>query len=94
MIGKEQFTRLVWDYDISPEEFERVLEGREERGWFNKEWATVRVLENLNYYQAKDLVDFGFLQQNWPQIKPRIFSKAIQEGYEYLLQRRALSPAR
>lgn len=88
---KKQFHQLVWDYKLSLEEFEQILTGEKEEGWFTREWAIARVLENLNYYQARDLVDWDFVRENWSQIKLKIFNKAIQEGYEYLLQKQPLS---
>ncbi|MBL7078384.1 hypothetical protein ISS42_01850 [Candidatus Shapirobacteria bacterium] len=87
MKQKGQFNQLVWDYNLSPKEFKQILEGKKQKGWFTREWATARALENLNYYQALDIIDLNFAKKNWAKIKPKIFNKAIIGGYEYLLQK-------
>jgi len=84
----------VWEYNLTPEEFEKILAGKKRLGWFNRPWAYARVLENLNYYQAKKIIDLNYLKENWNKIKQKLFKQDIKEGYEYLLQKKALSASR
>jgi hypothetical protein len=90
----KKFNQLVWEYNLKPEEFKKILAGKKEEGWFNREWAVARVLENMNYYEAKKIINFDFLRENWKDIKKRLFKKNIKEGYEYVLQKKALSTAK
>ncbi|MEK7472599.1 MAG: hypothetical protein AAB625_01030 [Patescibacteria group bacterium] len=46
------FKQLVWDYNLTQDEFEEILVGKKVLGNMNKSWAITRILENLNYYDA------------------------------------------
>ena len=90
-IQSEKYKCLVWDYDLTPKDFFAILYGDKTMGWFDRKWATVRVLENAPYYDAIELIEFGNLAELWPKIKISIFNKTIRHGYEYVLQKRAVS---
>ena len=90
----QNFNQLVWDYNLNPSQFKNILTGKKEEGWFTQEWAIARVLERLNYYDALKLIDLKFLKQNWLKVKPKIFNKTKKEGYEYILQKQALSSSK
>jgi len=84
----------VWEYNLKPGEFEKILAGKKKIGWFDKIWAYSRILENMNYYTAKKILDLNYLKNNWNKIKPKIFNSSIRQGYEYLLQKKALSASK
>lgn len=86
-----KFNQLVWDYRLTPAEFESILFGKTSRGTFTQSWAITRVLENLNYYDAISLVPPSLLQTKWSEIRPKLFQPAIIKGYEFLLHRYSLS---
>jgi len=90
---KDEYKQLVWDYDLSPDDFTKILSGKKEIGTFNQDWAISRVLENLNYYDAMTLVPYATLKNRWDYIKGKLFNKAIKNGYEFLLQRYPVSIA-
>lgn len=81
------FKQLVWDYNMTQNEFESVLAGQKTIGSMDQNWAIVRVLENLNYYDAMNLVSIDTLRSNWDKIQDKIFNSSIKNGYEFLLQR-------
>jgi hypothetical protein len=85
------YKQLVWDYDLSQDQFEDILHGRNTLGKFDQPWAIARVLENLHYYDAISLVPFASLAKNWDNVKNKIFIKGIKDGYEFVLHRQALS---
>lgn len=85
------FKQLVWDYNLTQDEFEAILRGKKVLGNLNQSWAIVRVLENLNYYDAMSLVSLDLLRNNWNKIKGRLFNNSIKNGYEFLLQRYPVS---
>jgi hypothetical protein len=93
-MGKiSDYHRLVWDYNLAPDDFAAILAGKKTLGWFNQAWAIGRVLENLPYYQAISLVPLSFLQQKWLLVKPRLFTDSLKKGYEFVLREYALSAA-
>jgi len=40
------------------------------------------------------MVSLDSIKNNWPEVKPKLFKKAIKDGYEFVLQRHTLSPTR
>ena len=85
------YKQLIWDYQISPSEFDLILSGQKTFGSLNQAWAISRILENLNYYDAIKMVSLDSIKNNWLEVKPKLFKKAIKDGYEFVLQRHALS---
>ena len=85
------FKQLVWDYDLMQDEFEAILAGKKVLGNMDQNWAITRVLENLNYYDAMNLVSLDTLRNNWNKEQPRLFNSSIKNGYEFLLQRYPVS---
>ena len=87
----DTFKQLVWDYNLSQEEFESILYGKKVLGTMNQSWAIVRVLENLHYYEARSLIPLEMLRDNWDKVKNRLFNSSIKNGYEFLLHRYPVS---
>ncbi len=90
----DKFKQIVWDYNISPADFFEILNGKKEVGRFNRAWAVSRVLENVNYYDAISLVPLSFIEKHWEEVKKKMFHLDIIRGYEFVLQKHALSSAR
>lgn len=88
---QDLYKKLVWDYNLTSDEFEKILSGEEKRGSFDQDWAISRVLSNLNYYDAMRLVPYSILQKRWLYIKGKLFNKTIKDGYEFLLHRYPVS---
>ena len=91
---QDKYKQLVWDYNLSFDEFKTILSGEKKIGTFDQDWAISRVLENLNYYDAMDLIPYDILKSRWNYIKVKLFNKSIKSGYEFLLQRYPISIAR
>ncbi len=85
------FKQLVWDYNMTQSEFEAILAGKKVLGNMNQSWAITRVLENLNYYDAMNLVSLNTLRSNWKEVQSKLFNSSIKNGYEFLLQRYPVS---
>lgn len=60
---QDNYKQLVWDYNLTKSEFEEILKGKKVVGNFDQNWAIVRVLENLNYYDAMKLIPI--LSDRW-----------------------------
>lgn len=90
---QDNYKQLVWDYNLTKSEFEEILKGKKVVGNFDQNWAIVRVLENLNYYDAMKLISIDILRKNWKDIQNRLFKSSIRDGYEFVLQRYPVSVA-
>ena len=85
------FSRLVWDYQMTPDDFTSILAGTKKIGQLDQSWAIARVLEHADYYTAKSLIPLSLLSRHWPTIKSKIFNRSIRDGYEFVLHHHALS---
>ena len=81
------FKSLIWDYNLSPQQFFDIVDNKNVLEKFNQDWAIGRVLENVNYYDALDLINPLVLLKRWDFIRDRIFNKEIKKGYDYILRR-------
>ncbi len=90
----EKFKQILWDYTLSPQEFFAILNSKKQNGWMTQDWAITRVLEHAPYYDAIALVSLNTIHGRWKSIKPKLFNKEIQKGYEYVLRKYTLSSAR
>ena len=90
---QNKYKQLVWDYNLSINDFKTILLGEKKIGSFDQDWAISRVLENFNYYDAMDIVPYKVLINRWSHAKEKLFNKAIKNGYEFLLQRYPVSIA-
>lgn len=91
---QDTYKKLVWDYDLSLDDFNKILTGEKKIGTFNQDWAISRVLENLNYYEAMKSIPYTALRERWGFVKGKLFNKTIINGYEFLLRRYPVSIAR
>jgi len=87
----DMYTKLVWDYNLPLEDFNKILLGEKKVGTFDQDWAISRVLENLNYYDAMTLIPYETLKERWSSVKEKLFNPSIKNGYEFLLHRYPLS---
>jgi hypothetical protein len=92
-MNKGTYNNLVWDYDLPQDEFEAILRNEKTLGSLDQSWAMARILENLNYYDAMKLISMDSLKRNWISVKKKLFKNSIKEGYEFVLQRYAVSTA-
>lgn len=90
-----KYRQIIWDYKLKPKEFFNILNGKdkEDQNWLGKKWATARVLENVNYYDAMKIVDISYLRSNWDKVKSRVRNRNIKDGYSYVLQKGTLPVA-
>ena len=89
--NKKLERKLLWDYNISLDEYLDYLYGRKEDGWFNQQWALLRAINNLNYYELRKLVSLKMLEEEWDEISDKIRDPAVKKGLEFLLQRKTVS---
>lgn len=66
--------RYVWDYDLTQEQFDAMLEGRYENGPLNRHWAAVRLIEWAPYAEMIRRIGYKALVENWPRWRSRLRS--------------------
>lgn len=93
-MDSDLFKKVVWDYDMTQDEFEAILSGTTIIGSFDQNWAIARILENCNYYDAMSLISQETLLNNWEKIRPKLFNNSIIKGYEFVLHRHSLSDSK
>jgi hypothetical protein len=75
----------VWDYDITPETFREILDGKRAMGRLNQDWAARRLIEYAPYEEIVRQIGFRQLVENWPRWRTKIRSKSRQRGLDFLV---------
>lgn len=92
---KSKFHDVIWnDYNLSYDDFLKILSEEKVDGWFSQNWALVRMIENLNYYDFIHTVPLDLVASKWKDIKGKIYDKTKVKGLEYVLRKKALSVTR
>lgn len=78
--------RYVWDYDLTQEQFDAMLEGRYENGPLNRDWAAVRLIEWAPYAEMIHRIGYKALVENWPRWRSRIRSRSSVRGLDFLTE--------
>jgi len=82
----EQRSSYLWDYDISETQFRAMLDGREDLGRLNQDWAARWLLEYAPYAEIVRLIGFRRLIENWPRWRHRIRSESRRRGFDFLVE--------
>ena len=78
--------KYVWDYDITQEQFDKMLAGEYEDGHLNQDWAAVRLIEYAKYEDMIRRIGFPMLVKGWPRWRTRIRSQQQRESFDFLVQ--------
>jgi hypothetical protein len=76
----------VWDYDITDEQFQELLDGELTLGRLDQEWAVVRLLEYAPYREIIRRFGFRRLIGGWSQWRERIRSQSRKRGFDFLAE--------
>lgn len=77
--------RYVWDYDITQEQFDAMLDGRYEDGHLNRDWAAVRLIEWAPYREMIQRIGYKALAENWSRWRGRVRSHSTVRGIDFLI---------
>ena len=80
-----QKSQYVWDYDITQEQFDALLDGRLTIGHLDRDWAAVRLIEWAPY---RDMIQrFGYrgLVEGWPQWRGRLRSEPQRHSLDFVV---------
>jgi hypothetical protein len=81
----EQSLPYVWDYELTAETFQEILEGKRTLGRLNQDWAARRLIEYASYAEIVRRIGFRRLVQNWPRWRLKIRSQSRRRGLDFLV---------
>jgi len=83
---KSLLNGLTWDYHITPVELYQLAAGTmKERGWFTREWALIRILSRLSWYDILSLFGVKEVKKILSSgIIKRIQDPSLRKQYEIL----------
>ncbi len=78
--------KYVWDYDLSQEEFDAILDGRLRRGSLDRDWAAVRLIEWASYEETIRRIGYAALVREWPRWRARVRSSQQRRGLDFVVE--------
>ena len=78
-------TVYLWDYDISPADFQALLSGERTIGRLGQDWAAQRLLEYAPYPEIIRLLGYRRLVEGWPRWRERVRSESRKRGFDFLV---------
>lgn len=76
----------IWDYEISRDEFQAMLDGDLTKGRLGRDWAAVRLLEYASYEEIVQRLGFQPLVQGWPKWREKIRADNRRRGFDFLVE--------
>jgi hypothetical protein len=76
----------VWDYDITDEQFQQLLDGELTLGRLDQNWAVVRLLEYAPYAEIVRRLGFRRLIRGWSKWREHIRSHSRKRGFDFLAE--------
>lgn len=74
-----------WDYDLSVDQFEKLLNNSLKLGHLDSDWAALRLLDYAPYEEIVKMIGFKRLVASWPQWKNRVRSQTRKRGLDFLV---------
>ena len=78
--------KYVWDYDLSQEEFDALLDGRLRREKLDRDLAAVRLIEWASYDEMIRRIGFAALVREWPRWRLRVRAESIRRGLDFVVE--------
>ncbi len=75
----------VWDYNITPEQFTTLLEGKLTIGRLDRDWAMLRLIEYASYEDIIRTIGMKNLLNEYPRLRSRIRSVSRKRGFDFLV---------
>ncbi|MCL4821769.1 MAG: hypothetical protein KJ067_21765 [Vicinamibacteria bacterium] len=78
--------RYVWDYDLTEEQFDALLQGRTTIGRLDRAWAAARLIDSAPYAEVVRRIGFPDLVRHWPEWRSRVRSVSARRGLDFLAE--------
>lgn len=75
----------LWDYNLSMEQFEKILNNDLCLGHLDSDWAAVRLLDYALYEDIVKMIGFRRLVNTWPRWKKKVRSQTRRRGLDFLV---------
>ena len=76
----------VWDYDISAEQFQALVDGSLTLGSLDRSWAVVRLLEYAPWPEIVRILGYRSLVEQWPEWRDRVRSESRRRGLGFVAE--------
>ena len=76
---------FIWDYDLTAEQFVRLLREGQSLGRLDQAWAAARLLEYGSYADIRRLMGFRLLVQKWPEWREAVRSRQRRDAFDFLV---------
>ena len=77
---------LLWDYNLSNQEFFDILEGKLEKGRLGQDWAMIRLFEYGRYEDIIRILGYQRIIDHWPRVRDRVRSRERKRGFDFLVE--------
>jgi hypothetical protein len=74
----------LWDTNMDNATFEAILSGQASRPPHDSRWAMLRLIEYAPYPEIRRLLPRERFLRDWPELAPRVRSRARREGMDFL----------
>lgn len=78
--------RYVWDYDLTQEQFDAILDGRQVEGHLDRDWAAVRLIEWAPYREMIQRLGYRAIVENWQRWRNRLRSEQQVRSIDFLVE--------
>ena len=76
----------LWDYNISGEQFQSLLDGSLTLGRLDRDWAVLRLIEYAPYEELIRLIGYRGLVEGWSRWRSRVRAQEEREGLDFVVQ--------
>ena len=80
-----QQAQYVWDYNITQEQFDALLDGNLTIGRLDRNWAAVRLIEWAPYREMIQRIGYRELVEGWPQWRGRLRSEQQRRSLDFVV---------
>ena len=85
-LSKLQRPVYLWDYNISGEQFQSLLDGSLTLGRLDRDWAVLRLIEYAPYEELIQLIGYRGLVEGWSRWRSRVRAQEEREGLDFVVQ--------
>lgn len=76
----------IWDYNITADQFQMILNGKLTVGRLNQNWAVTRLFEYESYPAIVQRLGYRKILDFWPKIRDTIRSPSRKRGFDFLVE--------
>ncbi|HPI03677.1 MAG TPA: hypothetical protein PLB12_03550 [Candidatus Goldiibacteriota bacterium] len=84
---KKAIKEVLWDYNITEDEFIKMLDSEIKPGGFDRLWAERRAIEGMGYYDLIEIVGLKRIARDWDMLKATLRNKTRVQGIEYVIRK-------